>query len=127
MSSRNHYLSKLKYADSCAPFVIAGVKVKFIARKKDRDRGSVSTRSHVVYDYRNVYDYIEHATSLKYLLNSKFLQYELQTKYVDAKHVKIDKVTLQELKEIYKANSLLFAKLNNEYNERKLIAEIESI
>lgn len=125
MSSRNHYLTKLNFADSCPKFVVSGIDVKFIAGKKDRDRGNINSRSHVVYDYRNIFENAEKREVRIYaLLHAKHLQYTLQTMYTNARPVKIDKISLKELKEIYDANVLMFSNISNELVERRILTDL---
>lgn len=131
MSSRNAYLSKLLFAQSLEQFDFPyrGIKYLFFTPKKgQRHYGSVAKQSHVIVDYRPLFEnYNNLLDSVMFFIDTGYLSdfYYLFNK--KRKFIKIKSLTIQQIKEIYEANTVLFAKLKADIDERKLIDEINKI
>ena len=131
MSSRNAYLSKLLLVKSLEPFVFQyrGMKcLLFTPKKGQRHYGSVAKQSHVIVDYRplfenynNLLDSVMFFIDMGYLIDFYYLFNKKR------KFIKIKSLTIQQIKEIYEANTVLFAKLKADIAEIKLIDEINKI
>ena len=130
MSSRNAYLSKLLFAQSLEPFdfTYRGMKyLLFTPKKGQRHYGSVAKQSHVITDYRLIFEnYNNLLDSVMFFVDTGYFSvlYYLLKK---CKYVKIKSLNIQQIKEIYDANTVLFTKLNADIAERKLIDEINKI
>ena len=131
MSSRNAYLSKLLFAQSLEQFDFQyrGMRYLFFTPKKgQRHYGSVAKQSHVIVDYRPLFEnYNNLLDSVMFFIDTGYLSdfYYLFNK--KRKFIKIKSLTIQQIKEIYEANTVLFAKLKADIAERKLIDEINKI
>lgn len=131
MSSRNAYLSKLLFAQSLEKFDFPyrGMRYLFFTPKKgQRHYGSVAKQSHVIVDYRPLFEnYNNLLDSVMFFIDTGYLSdfYYLFNK--KRKFIKIKSLTIQQIKEIYEANTVLFAKLKADIAERKLIDEINKI
>lgn len=131
MSSRNAYLSKLLFAQSLEQFDFPyrGMRYLFFTPKKgQRHYGSVAKQSHVIVDYRPLFEnYNNLLDSVMFFIDTGYLSdfYYLFNK--KRKFIKIKSLTIQQIKEIYEANTVLFAKLKADIDERKLIDEINKI
>ena len=131
MSSRNAYLSKLLFAQSLEQFDFPyrGMRHLFFTPKKgQRHYGSVAKQSHVIVDYRPLFEnYNNLLDSVMFFIDTGYLSdfYYLFNK--KRKFIKIKSLTIQQIKEIYEANTVLFAKLKADIAERKLIDEINKI
>lgn len=131
MSSRNAYLSKLLFAQSLEQFDFPyrGMRYLFFTPKKgQRHYGSVAKQSHVIVDYRPLFEnYNNLLDSVMFFIDTGYLSdfYYLFNK--KRKFIKIKSLTIQQIKEIYEANTVLFAKLKADIAERKLIDEINKI
>lgn len=131
MSSRNAYLSKLLFAQSLEQFDFPyrGMRYLFFTPKKgQRHYGSVAKQSHVIVDYRPLFEnYNNLLDSVMFFIDTGYLSdfYYLFNK--KRKFIKIKSLTIQQIKEIYEANTVLFAKLKADIAEIKLIDEINKI
>ena len=131
MSSRNAYLSKLLLVKSLEQFDFPyrGMRYLFFTPKKgQRHYGSVAKQSHVIVDYRPLFEnYNNLLDSVMFFIDTGYLSdfYYLFNK--KRKFIKIKSLTIQQIKEIYEANTVLFAKLKADIAERKLIDEINKI
>ena len=131
MSSRNAYLSKLLLVKSLEQFDFPyrGMRYLFFTPKKgQRHYGSVAKQSHVIVDYRPLFEnYNNLLDSVMFFIDTGYLSdfYYLFNK--KRKFIKIKSLTIQQIKEIYEANTVLFAKLKADIDERKLIDEINKI
>lgn len=131
MSSRNAYLSKLLFAQSLEQFDFPyrGMRYLFFTPKKgQRHYGSVAKQSHVIVDYRPLFEnYNNLLDSVMLFIDTGYLSdfYYLFDK--KRKFIKIKSLTIQQIKEIHEANTVLFAKLKADIDERKLIDEINKI
>lgn len=130
MSSRNAYLSKLLFAQSLEPFVFQyhGMKyLLFTPKKGQRHYGSVAKQSHVITDYRLIFEnYNNLLDSVMFFVDTGYFS-DLYYLLKKCKYVKIKSLTIQQIKEIYDANTVLFAKLKADIAEIKLIDEINKI
>lgn len=131
MSSRNAYLSKFSLVKSLDefPFKYGTMKsLKFTPEKGTRHYGSVNKQSHVIIDYRNIfetkYDELVYAI-LKYA--TKGYVSPIRKVLESHKLIKIKSLTTQQIREIHDANMVLFAQLAADIAERKLIDEINKI
>ncbi len=131
MSSRNAYLSKFLLVKSLDefPFKYGTMKsLKFTPEKGTRHYGSVNKQSHVIIDYRNIfetkYDELVYAI-LKYA--TKGYVSPIRKVLESHKLIKIKSLTIQQIREIHDANMVLFAQLAADIAERKLIDEINKI
>lgn len=131
MASRNAYLSKLLFAQSLEQFDFPyrGMRYLFFTPKKgQRHYGSVAKQSHVIVDYRPLFEnYNNLLDSVMFFIDTGYLSdfYYLFNK--KRKFIKIKSLTIQQIKEIYEANTVLFAKLKADIAEIKLIDEINKI
>lgn len=131
MSSRNAYLSKLLFAQSLEQFDFPyrDMRYLFFTPEKGKHRyGSVAKQSHVIVDYRPLFEnYNNLLDSVMVFIDTGYLSdfYYLFNK--KRKFIKIKSLTIQQIKEIYEANTVLFAKLKADIAERKLIDEINKI
>ena len=131
MSSRNAYLSKLLFAQSLEQFDFPYrdmIYLFFTPKKGQRHYGSVAKQSHVIVDYRPLFEnYNNLLDSVMFFIDTGYLSdfYYLFSK--KRKFIKIKSLTIQQIKEIYEANTVLFAKLKADIAERKLIDEINKI
>ena len=131
MSSRNAYLSKFLFAQSLKPFdfMYRGMKyLLFTPKKGQRHYGSVAKQSHVIFDYRPIFEnYNNLLDSVMFFVDTGYFSdlYYLFNK--KRKFIKIKSLTIQQIKEIYDANTVLFAKLKADIAEIKLIDEINKI
>ena len=131
MSSRNAYLSKLLFAQSLEQFDFpyCGMRYLFFTPKKGQHHyGSVAKQSHVIVDYRPLFEnYNNLLDSVMLFIDTGYLNdfYYLFNK--KRKFIKIKSLTIQQIQEIYEANTVLFAKLKADIAERKLIDEINKI
>lgn len=131
MSSRNAYLSKLLFAQSLEQFDFQYRGMKywlFTPKKGQRHYGSVAKQSHIIADYRPLFEnYNNLLDSVMFFIDTGYLSdfYYLFNK--KRKFIKIKSLTIQQIKEIYEANTVLFAKLKADIAERKLIDEINKI
>lgn len=130
MSSRNAYLSKLLFAQSLEPFEFPYRGIKcwlFTTKKGQRSYGSITKQSHIIADYRPIFE------NYDYLLNNVMLFIDkgdlsnLSDFLKKRKYIKIKSLNIQQIREIYDANTVLFAKLKADIAERKLIDEINKI
>ena len=130
MSSRNAYLSKLLLVKSLEPFVFQyhGMKyLLFTPKKGQRHYGSVAKQSHVIFDYRPIFEnYNNLLDSVMLFVDTGYFS-DLYYLLKKCKYVKIKSLTIQQIKEIYDANTVLFAKLKADIAEIKLIDEINKI
>lgn len=130
MSSRNAYLSKLLFAQSLEPFMFQyhGMKyLLFTPKKGQRHYGSVAKQSHVIFDYRPIFEnYNNLLDSVMLFVDTGYFS-DLYYLLKKCKYVKIKSLTIQQIKEIYDANTVLFAKLKADIAEIKLIDEINKI
>ena len=130
MSSRNAYLSKLLLVKSLEPFVFQyhGMKyLLFTPKKGQRHYGSVAKQSHVIFDYRPIFEnYNNLLDSVMLFVDTGYFS-DLYYLLKKCKYVKIKSLTIQQIKEIYDANTVLFAKLKADISEIKLIYEINKI
>ena len=131
MSSRNAYLSKLLLVKSLEPFVFQyhGMKCLFFTPEKgQRLYGSVAKQSHVIFDYRLIFEnYNNLLDSVMFFCRHRLFQYLYYLFHKKRKFIKIKSLTIQQIKEIYDANTVLFAKLKADIAEIKLIDEINKI
>lgn len=131
MSSRNAYLSKLLFAQSLEQFDFPYHVMRYLfftPKKGQRHYGSVAKQSHVIVDYRPLFEnYNNLLDSVMFFIDTGYLSdfYYLFNK--KRKFIKIKSLTIQQIKEIYEANTVLFAKLKADIAERKLIDEINKI
>jgi len=134
MSSRNAYLSKLLLVKSLDDFPFKfGVfnTLKFTPEKGTRHYGSVNKQSHVIIDYRRMfetkYDDLVYAI-LKYATKGYVSPIrKVFDTHESHKLIKIKSLTVQQIQEIHDANMVLFAQLAADIAERQLIAEISKI
>lgn len=131
MSSRNAYLSKLLFAQSLEQFDFPYRDMRYLfftPKKGQRHYGSVAKQSHVIVDYRPLFEnYNNLLDSVMFFIDTGYLSdfYYLFNK--KRKFIKIKSLTIQQIKEIYEANTVLFAKLKADIVEIKLIDEINKI
>lgn len=131
MSSRNAYLSKLLFAQSLEQFDFPYRDMRYLfftPKKGQRHYGSVAKQSHVIVDYRPLFEnYNNLLDSVMFFIDTGYLSdfYYLFNK--KRKFIKIKSLTIQQIKEIYEANTVLFAKLKADIAEIKLIDEINKI
>lgn len=130
MSSRNAYLSKLSFAQSLEPFDCAmfhGLLLLFTPGKRDHHYGSVNKQSHVIFDYRPVFEnYSDLMKSIMLFVNNGYL-FNLTSVFKRCRMIKIKSLTMQQIREIYDANAVLFARLVADVTEQQLIEEINKI
>lgn len=130
MSSRNAYLSKLLFVQSLEPFEFPyrGIKYWLFTPKKGQRRyGSVAKQSHIIADYRPIFEnYNNLLDSVMLFINTGYLS-DLSYTLKKRKYVKIKSLNIQQIREIYDANTVLFAKLKADVAERQLIDEINKI
>ena len=134
MSSRNAYLSKFLFTKALEPMPFTfsrGIKnFNFTPQKKnEKFYGSVAKQSHVIFDYRGVFENA-HDELVKevaeYVKNGKISGFgDLFCAHI--KHIKIKSLTIDKIKEIHAANLMLFHKLIEEVNEYLLLEEINKI
>ena len=131
MSSRNAYLSKFLLVKSldAFPFKFGVMKsLYFTPQKGTRHYGSVNKQSHVIVDYRPIfetkYDDLIYAV-MKYAARGYVSPLHDVLKL--CKYIKIKSLTAQQIREIHDANMVLFAQLAADIAERKLIDEINKI
>lgn len=131
MSSRNAYLFKFSLVKSLDefPFNYGTLStLKFTPEKGTQHYGSVNKQSHVIIDYRNIfetkYDELVYAI-LKYA--TKGYVSPIRKVFESHKLIKIKSLTVQQIREIHDANMVLFAQLATDIAERKLIEEINKI
>lgn len=131
MSSRNAYLSKLLFAQSLEPFDFPYRCIKYLLftpKKGKRHYGSVAKRSHVITDYRLIFEnYNNLLDSVMFFVDTGYFSDLYYLFYKKRKFIKIKSLTIQQIKEIYDANTVLFAKLKADIAEIKLIDEINKI
>ena len=131
MSSRNAYLSKLLFAQSLEQFDFQYRGMKywlFTPKKGQRHYGSVAKQSHVIVDYRPLFEnYNNLLDSVMFFIDTGYLSDLYYLVHKKRKFIKIKSLTIQQIKEIYEANTVLFAKLKADIAERKLIDEINKI
>lgn len=131
MSSRNAYLSKLLFAQSLEQFDFPyrGMRYLFFTPKKgQRHYGSVAKQSHVIVDYRPLFEnYNNLLDSVMFFIDTGYLSDFYYLFNEKRKFIKIKSLTIQQIKEIYEANTVLFAKLKADIAEIKLIDEINKI
>ena len=132
MSSRNAYLSKLLFVQSLDPFEFPyrGINLKywlFTPEKGQRRYGSVAKQSHIIVDYRPIFENYDNFFKSVMLLIDRGCFSELSDTLKKRKFIKIKSLTIQQIKEIYEANTVLFAKLKVDIAERQLIDEINKI
>lgn len=130
MSSRNAYLSKLLYVQSLNVFSFPFRNAKcfrFTPEKGRRYYGSVEKRSHVIADFRPVFkDYDNLLKNAMRFVNTGIIS-DLLIVFMKRKLIKIDSLTIQQIKEIYDANTVLFANLVADVRQQQLIDEINKI
>lgn len=131
MSSRNAYLSKFLLIKSldAFPFNYGTMSaLKFTPEKGTQHYGSVNKQSHVIVDYRPIfetkYDDLVYAI-IKYA--TKGYVSPLHDVLKLHKLIKIKSLTAQQIREIHDANMVLFAQLATDIAERQLIDEINKI
>lgn len=131
MSSRNAYLSKLLFAQSLEQFDFPYRDMRYLfftPKKGQRHYGSVAKQSHIIVDYRPLFEnYNNLLDSVMFFIDTGYLSdfyYLFNKKH---KFIKIKSLTIQQIKEIYEANTVLFAKLKADIAEIKLIDEINKI
>ena len=131
MSCRNAYLSKLLFAQSLEPFdfTYRGMKyLLFTPKKGQRHYGSVAKQSHVITDYRLIFEnYNNLLDSVMFFVDTGYFSDLYYLFHKKRKFIKIKSLTIQQIKEIYDANTVLFAKLKADIAEIKLIDEINKI
>lgn len=130
MSSRNAYLSKLTLALSLEPFdfPFRGIKYwLFTPKKGQRHYGSITKQSHVIADYRPIFENYDNLLSSVMLFIDKGYLSDFSKVIKKRKLIKIKSLTLQQIKEIHDANTVLFANLKTDIAERRLIEEINKI
>lgn len=130
MSSRNAYLSKLSYVQSLNVFSFPFRNVKcflFTPEKGRSHYGSVEKRSHVIADFRPVFkDYDNLLKNVMKFINTGIIS-DLHDFFMKRKLIKIESLTIQQIKEIYDANTVLFANLVADVHQQQLIDEINKI
>ena len=131
MSSRKAYLSKFLLIKSLDefPFKYGTIStLQFTPEKGTQHYGSVNKQSHVIIDYRNIfetkYDELVYAI-LKYA--TKGYVSPILKVFESRKLIKIKSLTVQQIREIHDANMVLFAQLATDIAERRLIDEINKI
>lgn len=131
MSSRNAYLSKFLLVKSLDefPFKYGMMNtLHFTPEKGTQHYGSVNKQSHVIIDYRNIfetkYDELVYAI-MKYA--TKGYVSPIRKVFESHKLIKIKSLTIQQIREIHDANMVLFAQLATDIAERQLIEEINKI
>lgn len=130
MSSRNAYLSKLLLVQSLEPFDFPyrGMKCWLFTPKKGQHRyGSVAKQSHIIADYRPLFENYNNLLDGVMLFVDKGYLSDLSYLLKKRKYIKIKSLNIQQIREIYDANTVLFAKLKADIAERKLIDEINKI
>lgn len=130
MSSRNAYLSKLLFVQSLEPFEFPyrGIKYWLFTPKKGQRRyGSIAKQSHIIADYRPIFENYNNLLDSVMLFIDKGYLSNLSDILKKRKYVKIKSLNIQQIREIYDANTVLFAKLKADIAERKLIDEINRI
>lgn len=130
MSSRNAYLSKLTLALSLEPFdfPFRGIKYwLFTPKKGQRHYGSITKQSHVIADYRPIFENYNNLLDGVMLFVDRGYLSDLSNLLKKRKYIKIKSLNIQQIREIYDANTVLFAKLKTDIAERKLIDEINKI
>lgn len=130
MSSRNAYLSKLLFVQSLEPFEFPYRGIKywlFTPKKGQRHYGSVAKQSHIIADYRPIFENYNNLLDSVMLFIDKGYLSDLSYLLKKRKYVKIKSLNIQQIREIYDANTVLFAKLKADIAERKLIDEINKI
>lgn len=130
MSSRNAYLSKLLYVQSLNGFSFPFFNIKcfmFTPEKGRSHYGSVKNRSHVIVDFRPVFkDYDNLLKIVIRYVNTGIIS-ELHDVFMKHKFIKIESLTIQQIKEIHDANTVLFANLVADVHQQQLIDEINKI
>ena len=130
MSSRNAYLSKLLFVQSLEPFEFQYRGIKywlFTPKKGQRHYGSVAKQSHIIADYRPIFENYNNLLDSVMLFIDKGYLSDLSYLLKKRKYVKIKSLNIQQIREIYDANTVLFAKLKADIAERQLIDEINKI
>ena len=131
MSSRNAYLSKFLLVKSLDAFPLKfGVmsSMYFTPPKGTQHYGSVNKQSHVIIDYRYIFEtkYDEFVNAvMSYIIKGCISP--MRDIFNFRKFVKIKYLTIQQIKEIHDANMVLFAQLATDIAERQLIDEINKI
>lgn len=131
MPSRNAYLSKFLLVKSLDtfPFEFGVMKsLYFTPQKGTRHYGSVNKQSHVIVDYRPIFE-TKYDDFVYAIMNYAAKGYVSPLHDVLKLHkfIKIKSLTTQQIREIHDANMVLFAQLAADIAERKLIEEINKI
>lgn len=100
----------------------------FTPKKGQRHYGSVAKQSHVITDYRLIFEnYNNLLDSVMFFVDTGYFSDLYYLFHKKRKFIKIKSLTIQQIKEIYDANTVLFAKLKADIAEIKLIDEINKI
>lgn len=131
MSSRNAYLSKLLLIKSLDEFPFkygAMSTLKFTPEKGTRHYGSINKQSHVIIDYRQIFEtkYDDLVYAIMTYAKKGYVS-PMRKVFESHKLIKIKSLTIQQIREIHDANMVLFAQLVTDIAERQLIEEINKI
>lgn len=131
MSSRNAYLSKLLLIKSLDefPFKFGTMStLHFTPPKGTQHYGSVNKQSHVIIDYRQIFEtkYDDLVYAIMTYAKKGYVS-PMREVFKSHKLIKIKSLTIQQIREIHDANMVLFAQLATDIAERQLIEEINKI
>ena len=131
MASRNAYLSKLLLVKSLDefPFKFGPMStLHFTPPKGAQHYGSVNKQSHVIIDYRQIFEtkYDELVDAIMSFTTKGYVS-PIRKVFNFHRLVKIKSLNIQQIREIHDANMVLFAQLATDIAERKLIDEINKI
>ena len=131
MASRNAYLSKFSLVKSLDefPFRYGGMQtVRFTPPKGGQHYGSVTKQSHVIIDYRQIFEtkHDELVEAVMLFITKGYVS-PMRKVFDFRRLIKIKSLNIQQIREIHDANMVLFAQLATDIAERKLIDEINKI
>lgn len=131
MASRNAYLSKFLFVKSLDefPFKYGGMThLNFTPPKGTQHYGSVNKQSHVIIDYRQIFETKrdELVETVMAFITKGYVS-PMRKMFDLRKLIKIKSLTIQQIQKIHDANMVLFAQLAADIAERKLIEEINKI
>lgn len=131
MSKMQEYNQKLDFARSLSSFKVGILSFKFANKKttNNADKSCKKRTNHVIYTYLHHFKTDAIIDKFVTQLSKNPIPYWQMLMAYDVKptSIKIVTKTLDEIKEIYDKNSVLFATINQKLAEQKLIKEIESI
>lgn len=131
MSSRNAYLSKFLFVKSLDGFPFkygCMTHLNFTPPKNSGHYGSVNKQSHIIIDYRPIFE-THHDELIEAVMKFVKCGYVSPIHHVfdHRKLIKVKSLTIQQIREIHDANMVLFAQLAADIAEQKLIDEINKI